>query len=631
MAKAEIGVYLAAHFNDFKQGLAKAAAEVKGFKDKVGGLTSGFTGMTGSVAKVVPAVGALSGGIEIFNKLIGSSQELTDAWGRTMEAAENVMTSFFVALGSGNFSGFISGLDGVIQRAREAYDAIDRLGSIEIFDDTDQGEMQLRMDELNLIIAKKEKAGQDVTAEKAELKELEQKQIDYFANLQKEYHDAEVRVARAVISKYADGSFTNEQLDAAAEQYLKNFTNYDSIVAKLDELSRLEREMNDAFKSDKENGVSTIVTDLETGIISTETAYGAALKKFTDYKAALGGDEMIKLLKAIQEVDDDSLKKILEIRKKSQQQRQAVIKAEAAREKETKTKTPKDKAEALNKKLLESENKLAIAQLGVIEDKNLRELEISRKTHEQKLALLKDEYTKAKTWQEQLTAENKYMTEQLEYTTKLNDKLGGFDKPVSTIKPIVDDETIKKEMLDALAKVQGQITPLKIEVDTEDFLKELEYCANAIEALGQSFSNLGQVYESESLSAAGIITTAIANLLKGYAAASAQASKQGPWAWAAFTLAGLAEVTSVVSQVKNLSKFADGGIVSGSTTVGDRQLARVNAGEMILNGRQQSSLFRQLNHGESLASGKRQGGQVDFRIRGSELVGVLSNYNLYRH
>lgn len=71
-----------------------------------------------------------------------------------------------------------------------------------------------------------------------------------------------------------------------------------------------------------------------------------------------------------------------------------------------------------------------------------------------------------------------------------------------------------------------------------------------------------------------------------------------------------------------LSAFADGGIISGSTFHGDRMLARVNAGEMILNQSQQANLFRALNSGTS------NGAVVsEVRIKGSDLYLALKNYN----
>lgn len=71
-----------------------------------------------------------------------------------------------------------------------------------------------------------------------------------------------------------------------------------------------------------------------------------------------------------------------------------------------------------------------------------------------------------------------------------------------------------------------------------------------------------------------------------------------------------------------LQAFAKGGIVGGNSTTGDRNLVRVNSGELILNKAQQGNLFSLLNGKGSLGAG-----QVQFKIRGSDLVGTLNNYN----
>ena len=52
-----------------------------------------------------------------------------------------------------------------------------------------------------------------------------------------------------------------------------------------------------------------------------------------------------------------------------------------------------------------------------------------------------------------------------------------------------------------------------------------------------------------------------------------------------------AGVAAVVGALAVVGKFADGGIVGGNSPTGDRLLARVNSGEMILNKSQQSNLF----------------------------------------
>lgn len=77
----------------------------------------------------------------------------------------------------------------------------------------------------------------------------------------------------------------------------------------------------------------------------------------------------------------------------------------------------------------------------------------------------------------------------------------------------------------------------------------------------------------------------------------------------------LISVFATIKQMSN-NKFAEGGIVGGTSYSGDKLFAMVNSGEMILNKRQQRNLSNMIGGG---------GGQVEFHISGDSLVGVLNN------
>ena len=72
-----------------------------------------------------------------------------------------------------------------------------------------------------------------------------------------------------------------------------------------------------------------------------------------------------------------------------------------------------------------------------------------------------------------------------------------------------------------------------------------------------------------------------------------------------------------------MGAFESGGIVGGQDYHGDKRTVRVNSGEMILNQRQQANLFNMINSN----GGVSLGGNVEFKIKGRELVGVLNNFN----
>lgn len=86
-------------------------------------------------------------------------------------------------------------------------------------------------------------------------------------------------------------------------------------------------------------------------------------------------------------------------------------------------------------------------------------------------------------------------------------------------------------------------------------------------------------------------------------------------------LAGAA-LAAIIAMMASLPKFARGGIIQGSPT-GDLNLARVNGGEMILNGSQQATLF-QIANGKGIKTNGMDG-KVEFEVRYDRLIGVLKN------
>jgi hypothetical protein len=130
--------------------------------------------------------------------------------------------------------------------------------------------------------------------------------------------------------------------------------------------------------------------------------------------------------------------------------------------------------------------------------------------------------------------------------------------------------------------------------------------------------------EDKGMQIGGLIAQTIGNLALSFALAMKQAGQLSPIGWAAFGIAGLAQLVAMVAQIKSLtSGYASGGIIQGNSYHGDQMYVRANAGEMILTQGQQSRLFRMLDGGV----GPNAGGQVEFVLQGSQLKGVLNNYN----
>jgi hypothetical protein len=112
-------------------------------------------------------------------------------------------------------------------------------------------------------------------------------------------------------------------------------------------------------------------------------------------------------------------------------------------------------------------------------------------------------------------------------------------------------------------------------------------------------------------------------VVKAGSAAAGAASSVASIPFIGPILAVAAIATVMAALLPLLSKHAGGGIIGGNSIVGDKQLVRVNSGEMILNQQQQANLFAQL-HSQSSQSNNTN---IRFRIEGSDLVGILDNYN----
>ena len=244
-------------------------------------------------------------------------------------------------------------------------------------------------------------------------------------------------------------------------------------------------------------------------------------------------------------------------------------------------------------------------------------------------------------------AQTKVSTMKQDFEIGIIDK-DEFDSQLKDLNKQLEDLGLQK--IDLEVDDDGTI------VDTSDRLKELKEtlqnvtrsmsgeCGQMVEQFSQLAEILGdENADSATKAAAGLVTmgealqkiggdgmvakvgavmAAIGQIILGFATASAQAAALGPFGWLAFVGAGLATVATTISTLKG---FAEGGIIEGASHSGDKVLARVNAGEMVLNKRQQSNLFNLLD-GNGIGQNA-NGGKVEFVIKGSALKGVLNNYN----
>ena len=149
---------------------------------------------------------------------------------------------------------------------------------------------------------------------------------------------------------------------------------------------------------------------------------------------------------------------------------------------------------------------------------------------------------------------------------------------------------------DAIDEVQGKIDDMK---GIKEVGKDWKDAAQAISQVGSALSSI----QDPAAKVIGIIAQAIASVALGYAQATVAAAQTGnPWVWVAFAASGLATMISSISAIHSATGYAQGGIIKGNSYSGDNigglvdgsQLVGLNAGEVVLNAAQQSSLASQL-------------------------------------
>lgn len=167
-----------------------------------------------------------------------------------------------------------------------------------------------------------------------------------------------------------------------------------------------------------------------------------------------------------------------------------------------------------------------------------------------------------------------------------------------------------------------------------------------IENITELTNKLTQAKESEAAIDTATTNTKVANAAKGTVAditaatvkkqtateevkanTAAGASEAGkgaaklPFPWNIVAIGGA--IAAAIAAFAAIPKFATGGIVTGGPTSGDKILARVNAGEMILNQGQQSRLFEAINSGRL---GSTQNINIGFgRVRGADIELAINN------
>ena len=205
--------------------------------------------------------------------------------------------------------------------------------------------------------------------------------------------------------------------------------------------------------------------------------------------------------------------------------------------------------------------------------------------------------------------------------------------------------------VNAALQIYDGITKIVEFINLLTSVTKAQTAAEAAKTVATTASTTAQGIEAaaEETNAAAAVPAVVAN--KALAASFTELASAAYFAahasipFAGFGIAaGFSTAAAAMVQAIGMMTFAQGGIVGGSSIVGDNLLARVNSGEMILNTLQQRRLFNLLDGNTPYSSlnpaGARMvptsslsalrhnlnnGGNISLEVQGRKLVGVLAN------
>ena len=614
--------------NDFDANLNKSKKNVNEFQSDIAKM-SGVA--VSGVMKFAGVLGIAVTASEGFNKVMNSSQTLGDEYARTMDGLKGGVDQFFYSIGSGDWTPFMNGLFETIRLAREAYNAMDQLGNTKMSFSYFDAKNQAIVQEQITILKDKDSTEEQKKAARELLDKTLKDQEEIVGQYKRRSNNAVRAMVKAAIGldgvdvsgididkvlKLDVSSAGDEQKAQLAKQYKDFVDEYDRLKAKFTTYETVGSGMN----------VHTVAT---TDAKALGEAISPMLAKYQDaiqYNAILvkKSDEWLQNLINVSAAAEAAGRNLSSMTKTANRASQSGTGGNPPKEK------PKEGSIAwydseisdLNKKLIAETDMQARATIQA----TINELEQKKV----KLKFVVD--------QEAFKIAHGEMKDgALPIPIKPTyDKVPTHGKTGKDFKLPKHDPLFKKEDIDlnqeyaeSLANISGVVGSMSGLFD-DNTASVLQWGVSFLSTVGQAIPKILEMASANEVEAATAQKSAIANT----AAASGEVLKAHAGIPFVGIALGLAGVAAIIAAMSSMPKYATGGIVPGTSFTGDKVPALLNSGEMILNGSQQSNLFRMLNSGlyGSLSQKIAPSGNDDIRlysdveIKGDRIFLALHNH-----
>lgn len=622
---SDIQTRLKIETSEFDSGIKRSKEQIRNFQksadDTRGSLAqfgAGLDAIKGSLGKLSGVLGLAGGASAAFMKTIESNQTMGDKYENTVNAMKESVDNFFFSLGTGDWSAFNNGITGAITNAFHLSEALDELNDKKLSFSYIKSEDMRRINELR---------------EKAYDTDLPAKQrLAYAKELQTYVNDMRVK-----------GTATYSQQNAYISRFYKNrfglnigYNDLDKFYKTTNFSGEETKKAQDAYKKynqlNKKAALDLVNLNSASklngpAVYSPVSGDNKRLQRFKDqYELSRKQAEQFKLQNielikqgALAEVNDKTRKKHLELLTEENAEMGSIASYGMMSERTISrvTKQANKTTGGGGTKGGKTAEIFAQGSIGA-QEKYIQDLKKSFQSATND-GVRQGLYEAIKVAENELTMMTIRAQDSLIGMTSQFGIIGTSSKKVpvkggktfadaqnETIAPpaIADKQTTKNtdkyvEQLGSISELMGAISG-NVEGGAAQWLK---WGANMSTALSMAIVKTAALTAVDRQDATAQVV--------GAAAASGKSAASIPVVgW----ILAIGAIASVFAALASAPKFASGGIVGGSSFLGDNIYARVNSGEMVLNAAQQRNIASRLS-----PSAQNINVTVDGHLRGQDI------------
>lgn len=654
MAQSDILVRIKLLSDEFDKQLKSTKRELDSFSKLGDKLSSGLKRLGSAF---VAAAGAEQG----FTRTIEATQQTADEFHGTLEAMQSGVDYFFRSLSSGDFSNFLDGLEASISKGRELYNILDTLGDKQASMTAYDAKARYEQSKLRRIIYDPQSTEEQRDAALRDVEQITKELSERTVSISDDLQRAVVAKVEAIVGskevplelidrylyevsahkdaeyqQYADkynelrsqvstttwsksGGYYGSK-DAAAELRLKQFAEANPQLEQLRQLEQIPDDEREALASWQAERYRL----LEQTERYTSTNYRLLRRSETEAKRAAKAlsTSTAKVTKSSKQVEQTAIQRI------------------------------RTEIETLERQLYDAPEEVAaglrqrIKELQTEEWRLKLKLEVDTTELENVTAIaappLVTEVVPTFAGREELR--RKLLKEIDDLEVRL--RVAVSPEEIDTLEQSIAE---RRTRIDTLERVGG-LTPnapapdvqaVTITTDAQQAMEDNLQLIDSFSALTTSIAAVGAAADSSAGQMLQWIATVVSAIGRAIPAITAlQAAQrveantevQGAAAKAANSVAGIplagpmmavAAVASVIAAIASVPKFESGGVVGGNSYHGDKILTRLNSGELVLNQSQQSRLSTLIDRTTERTRVDQLGGEVEFKIKGQDLVGLL--------